>query len=63
VSIDRWGNPVQNSYVRRVDKVGGKLQNSVIATFPAVSQFWKYDPDEYLRQPLYTRDHPPCPHC
>ena len=63
VSIDRWGNPVQNIYVRRVDKVGGKLQNSVIATFPAVSQFWKYDPDEYLKQSLYTRDHPPCPHC
>jgi branched-chain amino acid transport system substrate-binding protein len=63
VSIDRWGNPVQNIYIRRVEKVGGKLQNSVIATFPAVSQFWKYDPDEYLRQPLYTRDYPPCPHC
>ena len=63
VSIDRWGNPVQNIYVRRVEKVGGKLQNSVIATFPAVSQFWKYDPDEYLKQPLYTRDYPPCTHC
>jgi len=63
VGIDRWGNPVQNIYIRRVEKVGGKLQNSVIATFPAVSQFWRYDPDEYLKQPLYTRDHPPCPHC
>jgi len=63
VGIDRWGNPVQNIYIRRVEKVGGKLQNSVIATFPAVSQFWRYDPDEYLKQPLYTRDYPPCPHC
>jgi branched-chain amino acid transport system substrate-binding protein len=28
-----------------------------------VSQFWKYNPDEFLKQPLYTRDYPPCKHC
>ena len=63
ISIDRMGNPVQNIYVRKVEKVGGKLQNTVIATYPAVSQFWKYNPDEYLKMPLYTRDYPPCRHC
>ena len=63
VSIDRWGNPVQNIYIRRVEKVGGKLQNSVLATFPAVSQFWTYDPEKYLTEPLYTRDYPRCTHC
>jgi len=63
VSIDRWGNPVQNIYVRKVERVSGRLQNSVIATFPAVSQFWKYNPEEYLKQPLYTRDYPPCRSC
>jgi branched-chain amino acid transport system substrate-binding protein len=34
--------------------------NSVIFTYPAVSQFWKYNPDEFLKIPLYTRDYPPC---
>jgi branched-chain amino acid transport system substrate-binding protein len=63
ISIDKYGNPVQNIYVRKVEKVGGKLQNSVIHTFPAVSQFWTYPPDEYLKLPLYTRDYPPCTHC
>jgi branched-chain amino acid transport system substrate-binding protein len=63
LSIDRTGNPVQTIYVRKVEKVGGKLQNTVIATYPAVSQFWKYNPDEYLKMPLYTRDYPPCRHC
>lgn len=63
VSIDRWGNPIQNVYIRKVEKVGGKLQNTVIATYPAVSQFWKYNSDEFLKQPLYTRDYPPCKHC
>ncbi len=63
LSIDRLGNPVQTIYIRKVEKVGGKLQNTVIATYPAVSQFWKYSPDEYLKMPLYTRDYPPCRHC
>ena len=49
--IDKWGNPVQNVYVRKVERVGGQLQNSVIFTYPAVSQFWKYNPDEFLKMP------------
>jgi branched-chain amino acid transport system substrate-binding protein len=63
LSVDSFGNPVQNIYVRRVEKVNGRLQNTVIATYPAVSQFWKYNPEEYLKQPLYSRDYPPCKHC
>jgi branched-chain amino acid transport system substrate-binding protein len=63
LSIDDHGNPIQNIYIRRVERVGGRLQNTVIATYPAVSQFWTYAPAEYLRRPLYTRDHPPCKHC
>ncbi len=60
---DKWGNPIQTIYVRKVERVNGKLQNSVIATFPNVSQFWKYNPEEYLKLPLYVRDYPPCKHC
>ena len=63
VKIDQWGNPIQNIYIRKVERVGGKLQNTVIATFPAVSQFWKYNPEEFLKQPVYARDVPPCKHC
>ena len=63
VKIDAWGNPVQNIYIRKVEKVSGKLQNTVVATFPAVSQFWKYNPEEFLKMPLYTRDYPPCKYC
>jgi branched-chain amino acid transport system substrate-binding protein len=28
-----------------------------------VSQFWKYSPEEFLKQPVYSRDFPPCRHC
>jgi branched-chain amino acid transport system substrate-binding protein len=63
LSIDDYGSPIQNIYIRKVERVGGRLQNTVIATYPAVGQFWKYKPDEYLKRPLYSRDYPPCKHC
>jgi branched-chain amino acid transport system substrate-binding protein len=63
LSVDPHGNPVQNIYVRKVERVGGRLQNTVIATYPAVSQFWTWRPEDYLRQPLYGRDVPPCKAC
>jgi branched-chain amino acid transport system substrate-binding protein len=63
VKMDPYGNPIQNIYIRKVERVGGKLQNTVIHTYPAVSQFWKYNPEEFLKQPVYSRDFPPCRHC
>jgi branched-chain amino acid transport system substrate-binding protein len=35
-------------------------RNTVIHTFPAVSQFWKYPPDTFLKEPVYSRDYPAC---
>jgi branched-chain amino acid transport system substrate-binding protein len=63
IRFDEYGNPIQNIYVRKVERVGGKLQNSVIHTFPNVSQFWTYKPEEFLKNPVYSRDYPPCKHC
>lgn len=61
--FDDYGNPIQNIYVRKVERVGGRLQNTVIHTFPNVSQFWTYKPEEYLKQPVYSREFPPCKSC
>jgi branched-chain amino acid transport system substrate-binding protein len=61
--FDDFGNPVQNVYVRRVERVGGRLQNTVIHTIPNVSQFGPYKAEEFLKNPVYSRDHPPCTHC
>jgi branched-chain amino acid transport system substrate-binding protein len=63
IKFDDYGNPVQNVYVRKVERVSGRLQNTVIHTFPAVSQFWTYNPAEFLKQPAYDRNNPPCRHC
>jgi branched-chain amino acid transport system substrate-binding protein len=63
LSFDEYGGVVENEYIRRVERVKGVLQNTVIATVPNVSQFWTYDPAAYLAKPLYSRDFPPCTHC
>jgi branched-chain amino acid transport system substrate-binding protein len=57
--LDNYGNPIQNAYIRKVERVGGELQNTVIKTYPKVSQFWTWSPEEYLKKPLYSRDYPP----
>jgi branched-chain amino acid transport system substrate-binding protein len=59
MKLDEWSNPTQNIYVLKVERVGGKLQNTVVHTYPMVSQFWTYSPQEFLKLPLYSRDYPP----
>jgi branched-chain amino acid transport system substrate-binding protein len=56
VSFDKYGNVVGNIYIRKVEKKAGKLVNSVIKTYPNVSQFWTYDPDDFLKRPVYNRE-------
>jgi branched-chain amino acid transport system substrate-binding protein len=59
IRLDEYGNPTQNVYILKTEKVGGKMQNAVIHTYPAVSQFWTYKTEEFLKEPPYSRDYPP----
>jgi branched-chain amino acid transport system substrate-binding protein len=59
VQFDKLGNVIGNVYIRKVARKEGRLVNSVIKTYPNVSQFWTYNPDEFLKNPVYSRDWPP----
>ena len=59
VSFDVYGNIVGNVYIRKVERKEGRLVNSVVYTYPNVTQFWTYDPTEFLKNPVYSRDWPP----
>jgi branched-chain amino acid transport system substrate-binding protein len=59
VSFDQYGNVVGSVYIRRVARKEGRLVNTVIHTYPNVSQFWTYKPEEFLKNPVYSRDWPP----
>ena len=59
IRFDDYGNVVGNIYIRKVEKKDGKLVNTNIHTYPDVSQFWTYDPKEFLKHPVWSRDYPP----
>jgi branched-chain amino acid transport system substrate-binding protein len=59
VKFDQFGNVVGNVYIRKVTRKDGRLVNSVIKIYPDVSQFWTYDPKQFLGNPVYSRDFPP----
>jgi branched-chain amino acid transport system substrate-binding protein len=59
VSFDTYGNVVGNVYIRKVERKEGRLVNVVVHTYPNVSQFWNYKPEEFLKNPVYSRDWPP----
>lgn len=63
IRLDKYGNPVHNVYIRRVERKDGRLQNIVTHTFENVSQFWNYPEEEFLKQPPYSRNFPACKHC
>jgi branched-chain amino acid transport system substrate-binding protein len=57
VRFDDYGNPIYDVFIRKVVKnKDGKFWNVPVETYPQVSQFWKYDPATYLKQPPYSRD-------
>lgn len=58
ISFDAYGNPVADMYIRKTEMKDGRLQNTIIATYPAVSQFWKSRPEEFLAQPVFSRSYP-----
>jgi branched-chain amino acid transport system substrate-binding protein len=59
VSFDGYGNIIFDCYIRRIEKANGKLYNKTVKTYKKVSQFWNYDPQKFLQQPVFTRDYPP----
>jgi len=59
VRLDEYGTPIVDIYIRKVAPVNGKLTNTIIKTYPQVSQFWTYDPKKFVQQPVFSRDFPP----
>jgi branched-chain amino acid transport system substrate-binding protein len=69
VIFDDMRNPVHNIYIKKVEKKKmfgydkDELWNTVVKTYPNVSQFWTYGKEKFLAQPVYSRDFPPCKFC
>ena len=59
IKFDEFGNVIGNVYIRKVNKNDGRLVNSVVKSYPDVTQFWTYDKTAFLQNPVYSRDYPP----
>jgi len=58
--LDAYDNPVQSVYISKIQKIkhpvlGEVMTNVPIKTYPAVSQFWTWKPEEFLKQGPYKR--------
>jgi branched-chain amino acid transport system substrate-binding protein len=63
VALDGYGAPVQNIYIRKVVQQGASIENAIVRTYPAVTQFWTFDHANFLAHPVYSRSYPPCNAC
>jgi branched-chain amino acid transport system substrate-binding protein len=59
IQFDKYGNVIGDVFIRRCERKGKQLVNTVIKTYPKVSQFWTYNEAEFLKNPVYARDYPP----
>jgi branched-chain amino acid transport system substrate-binding protein len=59
IKFDQYGNVVGEVFIRRCERKDGQLVNTVIKTYPNVSQFWTYEEKAFLAGPVYGRDSPP----
>ena len=60
LKLDAYDNPIQNVYISRIEKIkhpvlGEVLTNVPIKTYEGVSQFWKWKPEEFLKNGPYKR--------
>jgi branched-chain amino acid transport system substrate-binding protein len=59
VKFDAYGNVVGDVHIRRCERKGGQLTNTIVKTYSDVSQFWTYGDKAFLANPVYARDYPP----
>jgi branched-chain amino acid transport system substrate-binding protein len=59
VKFDQYGNVIGDVFIRKCETKDGQPVNTVVKTYPNVSQFWTYEEKAFLANPVYARDSPP----
>ena len=60
LKLDDYDNPIQTTYISRVEKVdhpklGSVLMNVPVKSYPNTSQFWTWSPEEFLAKGPYQK--------
>ncbi len=56
IKLDHKYQPILDIAIRKVERKDGRLQNVILKSYPAVSQFGDYDPEKFLACPVYSRN-------
>lgn len=54
IRFDEYGAPIQTYYIRKTQAENGEWQNVIMKTYPGASQFWTWNPEEFMAMPSYT---------
>jgi branched-chain amino acid transport system substrate-binding protein len=58
ITVDEYNRQVRDFYIVELVEDGGAITDSLVETVPEVSQFWTFDQQEFLANPLFSRDFP-----
>jgi branched-chain amino acid transport system substrate-binding protein len=59
ITVDEFNRQVRDFYIVELVDEGGTITDSLVETVPEVTQFWTFDQDEFLANPVFSRDFPP----
>jgi branched-chain amino acid transport system substrate-binding protein len=58
ITVDQYNRQVRDFYIVELVEDGGAITDSLVETVPEVGQFWTFDEQEFLANPLFSRDFP-----
>jgi branched-chain amino acid transport system substrate-binding protein len=59
ITVDEFNRQVRDFYIVELVDDGGTITDSLVETEPAVTQFWTFDQDEFMANPVFSREFPP----
>jgi branched-chain amino acid transport system substrate-binding protein len=58
ITVDEYNRQVRDFYIVKLVNDGGTITDSLVKTVPKVTQFWTFDQQEFLANPLFSREFP-----
>jgi branched-chain amino acid transport system substrate-binding protein len=58
ITVDEYNRQVRDFYIVELVEEDGAITDQLIETVPEVTQFWTFDQQEFLSNPLFSRDYP-----
>lgn len=59
ITVDEYNRQVRDFYIVELVEEDGAITDSLVETVEDVTQFWTFDPQEFLANPLFSREYPP----